>query len=122
AAADMVGLLATVAEKRQIPQRVDARALFSEAGNRLEAIDGRRVFREVPGCHVDLDAGRPDGEVVRVDRGDEEIVQPFVQSDAAAPAVHTGRDLIVGAGVVIDGTLEEQVGLTLRWQGRERGQ
>ncbi len=116
----MILIEAAVPEQREIPERVDARALIAEPRNRFEAIDRRDVLCEIPRGDVDFDAGGTHREVVGVDRGREQMVQRLVERDPSAPALHARGDLIVGALIVIDRSLEEQLGLALRRHAVER--
>jgi hypothetical protein len=58
---------AAVAQQRDVPQRVGARALCAFARVGLEAVQGRRTPRQPAGRHVDLDRRRAHAHVVRVD-------------------------------------------------------
>src|SRR5205814_9024635 len=86
---------AAVADERKVPQRVCPRPLFPPARRGLETIDGRGILYEVSAGNVDLDARHPDGHVVRVDRGGEQVPQPLFDGDPSTPPAHARGDRIV---------------------------
>src|SRR5262249_32625165 len=72
---DAFGLDAAIADEGEIPHRIDTWSLFAVSGEWFEPIDGTRVLFDVPAGDVDLDACDTHGEIVRVDRRCEQLVQ-----------------------------------------------
>src|SRR5215468_3531368 len=105
---DLCGMLwlnPATAKQSDVPQRIGARSLFSKARVLLQAIHSRRAFFQISGGNVYLDCRRPNAEIVRIKSSDEQIVQPVIQVDFAAPASYPLLDLIVCATIMIDRTL-----------------
>src|SRR4029078_7511740 len=69
---------------------------------------------------VHLDPRGPDAQIVGVDRGHEQVVQPIVEREFSAPALDAWDNLLVRARVVIDRALEQQLRLVLRGHRIER--
>jgi hypothetical protein len=114
------GSTPAIADQREIPHRVDARSLIAGAGNGFETVDGGSALQHVARGDVDLDAGNTDRQIVRIDRGREQVVKPPFQGQLSAPAIHARGDLLVGAPIVVDRSFQQQLGLALRRHGVEQ--